>query len=347
MNAWRALQCVAISAVLIAPLARGEEPLPQDAASPDDSAAAPERKPITSTSGSAPSETLQERMARFKREKGAGSDRPFDGFATQAERDAQAMREAAVGGSVDGVRSKEEREQWTENTEDRVAEEEMLEDRLSQLSEMWGASGCFLNVEPNWNAQEEFIKHRKLTRGDFLYENANKLQLTVPVPKARPRAYTSQAFGCVAQTQVRPTEDGKFLAEVTSIRYFALISRVESYLPEETPDSHLAAVLGHEQLHFDIAEALARHINSLGEKLRARYRGVGRSPEEAAGELQLEWGQLMKLVQEDFRRLETAYDRDTKHGGLPEKQTEWLWRVDDGFAAFARGVKLASLKGLE
>jgi hypothetical protein len=55
----------------------------------------------------------------------------------------------------------------------------------------------------------------------------------------------------------------------------------------------------------------------------------------------------MKLVQEDFERIETAYDRETKHGILLDKQTEWKWRSEDGFEAIAKGIKLASLKGLK
>ena len=333
---------LALALALAAPAVFGQAP--PDAGAPNNSAAETERKPITSTSGSAHSETLQERMARFKREKGEGSDRPFDGFAAQAERDMQAQRSAAIGGDANSVRTKEEREQWTENTEDRALELEMLEDRLAELSEPWGASGCYFE-EPDWNAQDDFIKHRKLTRGDFLSEKEEKVKLAVRVPNSQTGAYVSLTFACVAQTQVRPTEDGKQLAEVTSVRYFALLSRNESFW-SPISDDQLAYVLGHEQRHFDIAESFARHLNTLEAKLRARYRAAGRSPEEAMGKLQLEWGQLVKLVQEDFDRLETAYDRETKHGTVLDKQTEWHWRIDDGFAAIAKGVKLESLKGL-
>jgi hypothetical protein len=338
------LRCAVVTVALVASLAHGEEPAPQDAAAPDNSAPEPERKPITSTSGTAPSETLKERMERFKREKGAGSDRPFDGFATQAERDMQAQREAAIGGSPDGVRTAEERKQWSSNAEMRALEQELLEDSLEQLAATWGASGCFPE-EPDWNAQDNIIKHRKLTRNDFLSEKEQKVQMAANVPGAQVGAYVALQFSCVVKSKITPLEDGRHQAEVTHARYFALLSRNESYWAPQS-DGNLAYVLGHEQIHFDIAEAFARHLTSLEDKIRARMISVGKTPEEAIGRLQLQWGQHMKLVQEDFERIETAYDRETKHGILLDKQTEWKWRSEDGFEAIAKGIKLASLKGL-
>ena len=65
------------------------------AASGDPQAAAPEeakRAPITNIDGSAPAETPQDRLERFKREKGAGSDKPFEGFALQAEQEMERQR---------------------------------------------------------------------------------------------------------------------------------------------------------------------------------------------------------------------------------------------------------------
>ena len=94
-----------VSVSLWAPLASTAFAEAEDAAggeappaSEEPASKAPPKEPITSISGSPPAETLQERMERFKREKGAGSDKPFEGFATQAEADMQRQRDEAISG---------------------------------------------------------------------------------------------------------------------------------------------------------------------------------------------------------------------------------------------------------
>jgi hypothetical protein len=302
-----------------------------------------EEATTTSPSGSARQETAREQMERFKREKGAGSDQPFEGFEVEAEREMQRQREAAIGGSPDQVRSEEESGQGASDEEYRALEREILDERLASMH-AWGVSGCFLE-EPDWSGQDDFIKHRSLTRNDFLSTTERKIKLAVKVPGARVGAYVSLSLSCVLKTKLTALDGDRYRIEIAHVRYFSLLSRNESYWSPES-DRMEKYVLGHEQLHFDLAEAFARHLTSLESEIRARVIGEGETPEQAIGQLQLSWGEHMGLVQKDFEKIEFEYDRQTRHGTLPERQTEWFWRVQDGFAAISKGMQLASLQGL-
>jgi hypothetical protein len=291
-----------------------------------------------------PEETTREQMERFKREKGAGSDEPFEGFKAEAEREMQRQREAAMGGSPDEVRSEEGSGQGASDEEYRALEREILDERLASMH-AWGVSGCFVE-EPDWSGQDDFIKHRTLTRNDFLSTTERKIKMAVKVRGARVGAYVALSLSCVVETKLTAVDHARHRAEITDVRYFSLLSRKESYWSPES-DRMEEYVLGHEQLHFDLAEAFARHLTSLEDEIRTRVSGEGGTAEQAIGQLQLSWGEHMGLVQKDFEKIEFEYDRQTRHGSLPERQTEWFWRVQDGFAAISKGMELASLQGLD
>lgn len=303
----------------------------EDAAAPaPETAAKPE--PITQITGSAPSETLAERMERFKREKGAGSDRPFDGFATQAEAEMQRQRAEAIAGRTE---QEAEAEQSVEN---RVAARERLQDALAQLG-AWGGSLC-AEVEPAWNAQDDFIRFRKLRADDFRSER-NKTPAAVAVPSAAPTGFAAILFSCEIQPLVQQVAEKQWLARPVRVRYYAVLSRQQSWLAEHA-ESRAAFMLGHQQLHFDMANEYANWLNANREARMAGIEAIGLTADDAIFKLQLKWGEHMLSVHDDFDALETAFDRDTKHGAAPEKQTEWSFRVDDGFEALAKGVKLTT-----
>jgi hypothetical protein len=345
VHGWRRLHRGVVLAWLCAlPYASAEEAKPPEgAAPPGDSAPAGQRAPTGNPSGGARPETSREQMERFKREKGAGSDHPFEGFAAEAEREMQRLREAAIGGSPGATRGEEERRQGASDEKYRALEREILDERLAGLAS-WGTSGCFLE-EPDWNEQDDFIRHRELTRDDFLSNSAQKIALAVKVPGARVGAYVALRLSCVVKTRLTGLGDDRHRAEISQVRYFALLSRNESYWSPEA-DREGSYLLGHEQLHFDIAEAFARHLTSLEHRIRRHVSSSGETPEEAIGRLQLSWGQHMRLTQTDFEKIEVEYDRETKHGSLPERQTEWFWRAQDDFEAISKGMRLESLRAL-
>jgi hypothetical protein len=300
----------------------------------------PKREPITQIGGTAPTETLQERMERFKREKGAGSDKPFEGFATQAEQEAQQRRAAAL-----GEQAREEAEA-EEAVETRIEARETVQDRLQELG-AWGASNC-AESEPAWSLQDDFIRHRKLARDDFRYAGERgKAAAAVRVPKVEPGGFAAIVFSCELKPQVNKVRDKEmYVATLAQLRYYALLSRKDSWL---SPDAarRESYVIGHQQLHFDMANAFATWLTSKRDVIQTKLRGFGRTPEIALGELQLRVGEHMLDVHSDFDMLESVFDRDTKHGGDAEKQTAWNFRVGDGFPALAKGLRLETRKVTE
>lgn len=292
----------------------------------------PQREPVTSIQGSAPSETLQERMERFKREKGAGSDKPFEGFAAQAEAEMQRQRAEAIASAPEQV----EEIEAEAAVESRVGARERLQDKLATLG-AWGSSGC-VEIEPAWNTQDDFIRHRKLRADDFLARR-DKSAAAVSVSGAPPLGFAAIAFSCEIGAQVQQTGDNSYVAHVTRVRYYAVLSRKDSWLAEHA-ENRDAFLVGHQQLHFDMADEFAKWLNLHRDEPLASMQGAGRTPQLALGQLQLRWAQHMLSVHDDFDAIETAFDRDTKHGRSTEKQTEWAFKLDDGFDALTKGLKL-------
>jgi hypothetical protein len=307
----------------------------QESGAPETTTEATPREPITKIGGSAPTETLQERMERFKREKGAGSDKPFEGFAAQAEAEMQRQRAEAIAGGA-AVQNEEAANQVA--VESRIGARERLQDRLAALG-AWGGSGC-TEIEPAWNTQDDFTRHRKLRADDFLFPR-DKSVAAVSVPNAAPLGFAAIAVSCEIQPDVQQASDGNYIARVARVRYYAVLSRKESWLAEHEQGRE-AFLVGHQQLHFDMAEEFAKWLNAHRDEPLARMQGVGRTPQLALGQLQLSWAGHMLAVADDFDTIETAFDRATKHGRQTEKQTEWAFKLDDGFEALTEGLKLAT-----
>lgn len=325
----------AACAVLLAANARADDAPPASGDAPTE---APKKAPITQIEGSPPEETLQQRMERFKREKGAGSDKPFEGFAAQAEADMQKQRADAI---ARGAGTVSEEAQAASAVETRVGARERTQDALAQLG-AWGGSGC-VEIEPAWNTQDDFIRHRKLGVGDFL-SSRDESAAAVAVAKSPPLGFAAIVFSCEIAPDVQQIGEKQYIAHVSRVRYYAVMSRKRSWLAPHEPEKD-AFFLGHQQLHFDMAESFTRWLNAHRGETIARFQGVGASPQLALGELQLAWAQHMLAVHEDFDTLETAFDRETKHGRETAKQTDWAFRLGDGFDVLTKGMKLLTRGG--
>lgn len=330
--------------------------LPDESASGEVQAAAPEeakREPITSIGGSAPAETPQQRLERFKREKGAGSDKPFEGFATEAEREMQRQRDAAIAGSGvapgggatsagDANLEAEILKDDAEAAENRAKAREQLEDRIAKHGPAWGPTTCFTEPQ-DWSNGEDLIRHRPLTRGDFLSQKQESSNLAVRVPNSVVAAYVALNFSCELLPKIEQVREGLWAAEVSDVTFYAILSRKSSWW-NDTLQGGEQYTLGHEQLHFDLAEAFMRWLNQNRAQILPKLRGTGKSPQEATGNLQFAWSKFMLAVSEDFDAIETAYDRETKHGTVLDQQTFWSWRAKDGFAAITKTVRLQMRK---
>ena len=338
-----------LAACLFAAGSAGDTPSSTQTAAPEEKPPPPSA-PIDSIQGTAPTETPEERMERFKRERGAGSDHPFDGFATAAAQEAERRRLEAIGGGQPTERTAAEEALEAEVLGDdeiadsRSRELEHLQDKLATLG-AWGASGC-VTQEPDWVTQDDWIRHRKLGRDDFLSTKEQKAKLAVKVPGGASAAYAAIVFSCELAPAVGQVREGVFAASVGKVRYYAMLSRRESYWSPIADESE-EYTLGHEQLHFDIAESFARFLNQHQDQIRAKLTGSGKTAEVATGNLQIAWAKHMIAVQNDFEALQNAYDRETKHGAILKAQTAWQWRVQDGFPAISKGIRLETAKLLQ
>jgi hypothetical protein len=272
----------------------------------------------------------RDRFERFKA-KAPGAD-PRVTFAQQAAAEAEQRRQRALDSVVRAAPHRVEQEM----TEDGAREHAYLLDRLAALG-AWIGSGCFPE-EPDLALQDDWIRHRQLTRADFLETDPQDSPLAVEMgDDARVAAYVAIALSCVIEVDLRHVSEDRYEAELEAVRYFAMLSRNDSWWnPETATDADW--VLRHEQLHFDVAELIAEELGRETEGLRRELRGVGTDPASALADFKRIWTQRMERVQASFDEIEERYDRETRHGTDLERQTEWFALVRRGLGAVRAGL---------
>jgi hypothetical protein len=82
------------------------------------------------------------------------------------------------------------------------------------------------------------------------------------------------------------------------------------------PATMTPALLRHEQLHFDIAEVYARRLR--------QQLGAMRTPCDQLGST---FDRISQKAYADWQQAEDAYDHDTNHGLLHERQAQWEAQV--------------------
>jgi hypothetical protein len=99
-------------------------------------------------------------------------------------------------------------------------------------------------------------------------------------------------------------------------------------------------VLGHEQNHFDLTDALAIKAQKDLQDLVATFpKEVSACGKAAAGALASKTlASELKQLQDKFaaakkqlKQLQDSYDAETRHGVVEEKQAEWEARIVKGF----------------
>ncbi len=246
---------------------------------------------------------------------------PREAFARQAEAEAARRRREALaraGGHEVGS-----------------IEHEMVEDELALLGS--GAGGCFAE-EPDLAGQDDWIRHRALSRGDFLAaEPSEDAKPTVFMPFGEIGAYVAVRLACVVAGRLDEPEPGQFRVEIERVEYLALLSRHLSWWNAKARMSN-EWVLRHEQLHFDIAELLAQELTSRAPTLHAELVGTGPDPSAAMADFRRRWGEHLAMQQQRFQDIEHRYDRETRHGTDRERQTEWFANVKRGLGAIRAGL---------
>lgn len=115
-------------------------------------------------------------------------------------------------------------------------------------------------------------------------------------------------------------EEGGFVAVPVGIRPYAILNKDFSAVKH---GSRNAATLAHEQLHFDIAELMAR-------RLAVRLipiEGRGATPEEAGEALTRRLRETFDAGLAEAGEMQQRYDGETAHGARKKQQKKWAEEV--------------------
>lgn len=208
-------------------------------------------------------------------------------------------------------------------------EQQLFQDSLNEFG-LWGESLCFTE-EPDLSNHEDHIPHRQLVRLDFRARKPGDLRRSTNSRGRLAPAYSVIEMSCVLNVALS-NAGGETSVRAVSVRYFPLFSRARSWWnPQE--QWHASRVLAHQQGHFDLAELLARESTRKAAAILGRIRGAGPNAESARADFQRRWAVHMRMLQDELRELERAYDRDTEHGADARRQRAWRTRLQRGYAA--------------
>jgi len=251
---------------------------------------------------------------------GARADDP-DALARELEMEMErerAAERAAMRALMRALQRERERELEREKQRGRGAERETTRDPAVV------ASPCLPDEASLLRLGGDVILHRKLSRDDFRARRklTSKRDAVVHVPGARVGAHVALMVACVGPLRTQRRPDGRWEAWIENVRYYALLDRERSWWNDRS-GANPAWVLRHEQLHFDLAELVARRHNRAVEAARP-VRAVGDTEYEAlAGSARI-WRERLDAVYGEFRELERRYDFETRHGTAPRAQTRWF-----------------------
>jgi hypothetical protein len=283
-------RAAALLAALLAGCA-GAAPPPQPAPEPaPPEAAAP-----------APLSPERQRLENWKAENAAGD--PRAGFARAAEEEAERRRSDALTRGV---------------TPDALD----AELRAMQLEELASGGGGCLPQEPDWAAEDDWIRHRSLAREDFR--------------AAAPPTEPAIRLACVATTHAVESPEG-VTVELDGVRFFAVLSRNRSWWNPEAPGND-AWRLRHLQLHFDVAELFAAEENARIDEIRAETRATRPDFDAAAYAFRSRLAERLAAQQHAYEEVDRRYDRETQRGADTVQQTAWFARVKRGLGAVRAGV---------
>ena len=143
--------------------------------------------------------------------------------------------------------------------------------------------------------------------------------------------------------RVETIRDGEgWLARPVGVRPYAVMNKDFSAVKH---GSRNAYTLDHEQLHFDIAETMARRLAAEMIPLRGR----GASQEEAGEDLARQIRERYAAGIEELQRLQSAYDGETANAQRKKQQKKWAQRVPEMFreASEALAAALEATGGLD
>ncbi len=135
------------------------------------------------------------------------------------------------------------------------------------------------------------------------------------------------------QVEVVPDGDG-WLARPVGVRPYAVMNKDFSAVKH---GSRNAYTLDHEQLHFDIAETVARRITVYLVPLRGR----GASQQAAGEDLARQIRERYEAGIKELWELQGAYDGETGNGQRKKKQKKWAQDVPGMFREASEALTTA------
>jgi len=185
-------------------------------------------------------------------------------------------------------------------------------------------------MDPRDYHARDAITYRRLTRADFRGK--------APPAQVAAHADLAGAFTCasivpqgVARAVAEPSaKPGVYVARFEDAVFRAQMDRACSWWNPLSRDLPTEYVLEHEQIHFALTELGARHLTRALREVR-----VEAGPTDAPAVLERRFQALLNQAREELLRTNTEFDRDTSGRYAPERQHEWLERVERELAESA------------
>lgn len=181
------------------------------------------------------------------------------------------------------------------------------------------------SMDPKDMEGKDRIPYRNLTPDDFL--------ASAPPPDMKAYAERMGAVTCAhvfthpdPQYYIEETAEG-FHGAYVNLDFVAMMDRECSWWNPKDGSVPKEYILQHEQVHFALAEAAARKLDTKAEKIVAELRPKGKSQAEVEKVLVGTVEEMMREGIEDLLERNRRFDQDTSNTYAPEKQQRWYDEV--------------------
>lgn len=208
-----------------------------------------------------------------------------------------------------------------------------VQGRLEELG-IPALGGCA--VEPGQLHRNPALRaHRRLEQRDFraLHPNASDPHASQEL-LARRAVIPLVFVSCTLEFHTQRSPAGGFEVRARRTRFAAFFDAQRSWLnPRQRGD---AATLQHAQLHFDLADLLAREANRKPSEAEVVGRGATRAA--ARGDFALRWADRLGRLQAELQRFEAQLDRETAQGWDTDTQERWVQHIGSGLEAVRAAI---------
>jgi hypothetical protein len=143
---------------------------------------------------------------------------------------------------------------------------------------------------------------------------------------------TSDTVFLINWRQESPTSERQHWVEVKKLGFMALMDRRCSWWNDQTASRAPGYVLQHEQIHFALYELGARKLNASAEAIKQSMMNEGKSQEAVQLRAQRALNDALVKATEELLERNREFDEDTSLGFRPDRQRDWLNRVNEELA---------------